>query len=140
MHVIDGVLLPPTVVDLAGHAGLDGLLGAVGAASGDLGTTLSGSGPFTVFAPDEAAFAAAAPVAATLTADELRDVLLFHVVGGASPVASTDLRDGEVPSLLGETLTIDLSAGVTVEGASVTLADVHGTNGVVHVIDAVLIP
>lgn len=141
VHVIDQVLLPPTVVGLAQNAGLTGLLDTVGAASGDLGTVLGGDGPFTVFAPSNAAFADITEVAAGLSADALRDILLFHVVGGAAPAVSSGLTDGEVASLLaGQTLTIDTSAGVMVESATVVIADVHGTNGVVHVIDSVMLP
>lgn len=141
VHVIDEVLLPPTVVDLASVAGLTSLLDTVGAASGDLGTTLSGEGPFTVFAPTNDAFDDIASVASTLSADELRDILLFHVVGGDYPVKSADLTAGEVPTLLADTsVTVDLTAGVVVENANVVIADVHGTNGTVHVIDAVMLP
>ncbi len=62
------------------------------------------------------------------------------MVGGPSPVTSGDLASGEVPTLLGETVTVDLSSGVMVNDANVLTADVHGTNGVVHLIDAVLLP
>lgn len=141
IHVVDAVLLPPTVVDIATIGGFTGLLDAVGAASGDLGTTLSGEGPFTVFAPTNDAFDAIATAAASLTADELRDVLLFHVVGGEDPVKSTDLADGEVASLLsGASLTVDVGSEVMIEDAEVILADLHATNGIVHVIDAVMLP
>jgi transforming growth factor-beta-induced protein len=139
IHVVDTVLLPPTIVDLAVAGGLTGLAGALGAASGNLDTLLTTAGPFTVFAPDDAAFAAASGVTATLTADELRDVLLYHVVTGSAPVTSGDLTNGDVATALGPTVTIDV-AGPTVNGAAITLADLHGTNGVVHVIDTVLLP
>lgn len=140
IHVVDEVLLPPTVVGHADIAGLTGLLGAVDAASGDLGTVLSGEGPFTVFAPTNDAFDDIAAVTATLSADDLADVLLYHVVGGASPVASTDLSDGMVPTLLGSDVEVDLSSGVMINDSAVIQADIHSTNGVVHVIDAVLLP
>ncbi|MCA9570533.1 MAG: fasciclin domain-containing protein, partial [Myxococcales bacterium] len=139
VHVVDSVLLPPTVVDHAVAAGLDGLLGAVGAASGDLGTTLSGAGPFTVFAPTNDAFDAIASTTATLTPDELRDVLLFHVLGGSAPVTSADLTTGGVPTLLGPNVEVDASVP-TIGGAGVVTPDIHGTNGTVHVIDSVLLP
>lgn len=113
VHVVDGVLLPPNVVDMAVNGGLTGLVGAVGAASGDLGAVLSrGSSPFTVSLQADAAFAAAAGITTTLTADQLRDVLLYHVVGGASPVAHADLANGAVPTLLGQDVTVDLTTGV----------------------------
>ncbi len=139
IHIIDAVLTPPNIVEMATIAGLTGLTGAVGAASGNLGDVLSGDGPFTVFAPTNQAFDDAAAVAATLSDDQLRDVLLFHVVSGA--VLSTALTDGEVDSQLsGQTLTIDLSSGVEVEDATVVGADIKVTNGVIHLIDAVMVP
>ncbi|MEQ1565541.1 MAG: fasciclin domain-containing protein [Myxococcota bacterium] len=141
VHVVDGVLLPPTVVDMAVNGGFTGLLGAVGAASGDLGAVLSGAGPFTVFAPDNAAFTAAEPITSTLGPDELRDVLLYHVVGGAAPVTSGDLSNGSVETLAGASILVDVSSGVLLNGSTnVTVADLNATNGVVHVIDGVLLP
>lgn len=141
VHVVEDVLLPPTVVDHAEAAGLTELLGAVGAASGDLGTTLSGDGPFTVFAPTNDAFTSIASTTATLSADQLRDVLLFHVVGGDAPVKSTDLAPGEVPTLLTDaSVTVETSPAVAIEDAGVVSVDIHGTNGTVHVVDAVLLP
>jgi transforming growth factor-beta-induced protein len=140
VHVVDQVLLPPTVVELASYAGLTELLAAVGAASGDLGTALSADGPFTVFAPDNAAFIAASGVTVTLDAHQLADVLLYHVVGGDEPLVSGGLVDGEVHTLLGVPVSVEVGAGVTVGGANVVVPDVHGTNGVVHVIDQVLLP
>lgn len=139
IHVIEDVLLPPTIIDHATTAGLTGLLDTVGAASGDLGTVLSGDGPFTVFAPTNVAFDDIAVMAAGLPPDDLRDILLFHVVDG--DVVSSSLSSGEVPSLLtGSSLTVDVSNGVMVERASVVMADIHATNGTVHVIDTVMIP
>lgn len=144
VHVVREVLVPPTIVDTAANAGLTGLLTTVGAASGDLGTVLSGAGPFTVFAPDNMAFDDIASTAKTLTADQLRDVLLFHVVDTttATPVLSTALSNGEVPTALtGQSVTVNIDgAAPTVEGAEVAIADINTTNGVVHVIDAVMLP
>ncbi|MEN0061102.1 MAG: fasciclin domain-containing protein [Myxococcota bacterium] len=142
VHVIDEVLLPPSILDLAGIAGLNSLAGALMAAPGDLDVLLSGSGPFTVFAPTDDAFSGAPAV----TGQDLTDVLLFHVVDLdiATPVLAADLVDGEVDTALTETnaidtITVDTVAG-TVEGANLVLTDVNGTNGTVHVIDAVMIP
>ncbi len=108
----------------------------------DLRSTLSGTGPFTVFAPTNDAFADVDPdILAYLlaTPEELTKVLTYHVVSGT--VMSTDLSDGDVGTLnSGETVTIDLSSGVMVNDASVTSPDVEATNGVVHIIDKVLIP
>ncbi len=143
VHVIDQVLLPPSILDLAGIAGLGSLANALAVAPapnpGDLLGVLSGDGPFTVFAPTDAAFAAAPAVSGA----DLANVLLYHVVDTSvtSPVLAGDLEDGEVPTALGgtDTITVDTTAG-TVEGANLALTDVNGTNGTVHVIDAVMIP
>lgn len=147
IHVIDKVLLPPTVVDIAINGPeFSTLVEAV--VKADLATTLAGAGPFTVFAPTNAAFEAlftALGVSgiADLTADQLTPILLYHVVGGN--VRSTDLSNGAVATLNGAEITVDLTNGVAIDGISsdpsnVLLADVQGSNGVVHVIDAVLVP
>ncbi|MEM6927191.1 MAG: fasciclin domain-containing protein, partial [Myxococcota bacterium] len=137
VHVIDTVLVPPTILDLAGIAGLTELAAAV--TGQGLVPTLSGAGPYTVFAPTNMGFMNAPPV----SGQTLTDVLLYHVVdlSFTSPVLEGDLTDGEVPTALGgtDTITVDLTAG-TVEGAGLALTDVNGTNGTVHVIDAVMIP
>lgn len=105
---------------------------------------LATGGPFTLFAPTNAAFDAlpAGVLDAVLAdVDLLTDVLLYHVASGT--VRSTDLADGQVVNTLltGETLTIDITGGtVQVAGATVTQADLSVTNGVVHVINAVLVP
>jgi len=106
-----------------------------------LRATLSGVGPFTVFAPTNAAFAEIDPdVLAYLlsTPDELAKVLTYHVVSGS--VLSTDLSNGAVPTVNGGELTVDLSSGVKINNASVVTADILATNGVIHIIDKVLIP
>ena len=105
---------------------------------------LSGVGPFTVFAPTDAAFAALpAGTLDALLADpsgKLTDILKYHVVSGK--VLSTDLMDGmTAPTLLGKTINVTINAqGVFINGAKVTVVDIMADNGVVHVIDAVLIP
>lgn len=145
VHVIDAVLLPMDVVGAATAAGLTELLGAVGAAANiDDDTTVAGAlgalSPITVFAPTNAAFEAIADTVAGLTTEQVRDVLLYHVVGGDAPVLSTDLADGDVPTLLeGQSVTIAVD-GPTVNGEAVAAADINVTNGVVHVIGGVLIP
>lgn len=115
-------------------------------ASAGLTGALQGPGPFTVFAPVNSAFAALdAEVVAALTdsgnADLLAEVLSFHVVSGVSAL-STDLTDGQtVTTLEGGTLTLGVSAsGVTVNGTAVIEADIETENGVVHLIDGVLMP
>ena len=111
----------------------------------DLVSTLQGEGPFTVFAPTDEAFAAAGIDLddTTLSTETLKDILLYHVVAGTT--MSTDLAEGAnvVTTANGDELTITVSdAGVAVgaDGASVTIADVEASNGVIHVIDKVLTP
>lgn len=146
VHIIDEVLLPPTVVDHAlNNTAFTELVGALGTADGDLVTTLSGDGPFTVFAPVNSAFEAISGVVDGLTAEQLRDVLLYHVVDGN--VRSGDLSDGMMvsPLLMGTSFTVNIDGSVTITDGSgatvnVALTDVQGTNGVVHVIEGVLLP
>ncbi len=149
VHVIDAVLLPPapettTVVDIIVDSEDHTLLeAAVGAA--DLVEALSGEGPFTVFAPTDAAITALVE-ALEITAEDLLaleglgDILLYHVVNATA--LSTDLSDGQmVTTMLGEDVTITIMDGtVMVNDATVTVADITADNGVVHVIDAVLLP
>ena len=110
----------------------------------DLITTLSGSGQVTVFAPTNVAFenlleAIGQPSLNDIPDDVLLDILEYHVVSGAT--LSNQLANGELTTVGGEKLTVNTSGGVTINGsASVTMADVRGTNGIVHVIDEVLVP
>jgi uncharacterized surface protein with fasciclin (FAS1) repeats len=139
---------PPAVakdiVDIAiGSADHSTLVTAVTAAG--LLETLKGAGPFTVFAPTNAAFAAlpAGTVDGLLkpeNKEKLAGILTFHVVPGA--VKAADLKDGQkVKTVQGEELTVSIKDGkVMINGANVTAADLSGSNGVVHVIDAVLLP
>lgn len=121
---------------------LSTLVAAVTAA--DLVGTLSGAGPFTVFAPTNAAFEALP--AGTLdnlllpeNKDQLVNILTYHVVPGA--VVSSALTDGmEVTTVQGGTLTIALGDQVLINDATVVQADVEASNGVVHIIDKVLLP
>jgi uncharacterized surface protein with fasciclin (FAS1) repeats len=136
--------VPATVVDIAvGSADHSTLVAAVTAAG--LGETLSGAGPFTVFAPTNAAFSALP--AGTLedllkpeNKEKLASILTFHVVAGK--VMSTDLTDGmKATTVNGQEITIGVKEGkVTVNGANVTTADLGAGNGVVHVLDAVILP
>lgn len=111
-----------------------------------LDETLQASGPFTVFAPTNAAFSAQGDetVASWMEPDNkqaLTDTLSYHVVAGA--IRSDDLVDGttEVPTLQGGTLTIVKSAdGITVNGAEISEADIMASNGVIHAIDTVMVP
>jgi uncharacterized surface protein with fasciclin (FAS1) repeats len=132
------------IVDVAiGSTDHTTLVAAVTAAG--LVETLKGAGPFTVFAPTNAAFAAlpAGTVDGLLkpeSKDALTKILTYHVVAGA--VKAADLKDGQkVKTLQGEELTVSIKEGkVMINGANVTAADLTGSNGVVHVIDAVLMP
>ncbi len=120
---------------------------AAAVTAADLAGTLDTGGPFTVFAPTDAAFAKlpAGTVDSLLLPENkgaLIDILTYHVLEGE--VTSADLaagpQNGSITMLNGDTLRYDLSDGVTVGNASVTQADVDASNGVIHVIDTVLIP
>jgi len=112
----------------------------------ELAATLQSEGPFTVFAPVNDAFAALPPetLEALLQPENIADlqaILTYHVVPGA--VMSGDLTDGmEVVTVNGETITINVDAsGVSINGsANVAMADIETSNGIVHVIDTVLLP
>jgi len=131
-----------TIVDVASNTdGLSTLAAAVGAA--ELVDTLNGEGPFTVFAPTDDAFEALPPgVLDALLLPEnqetLAKILTYHVVPGS--VMAADVPDGEVATVEGQTVTLSTADGVTVNGATVTQADVIADNGVIHVIDAVILP
>lgn len=135
---------PKTVVDIAvGSADHTTLVTAVTAAG--LVETLSGAGPFTIFAPTNAAFAAlpAGTVETLLkpeSKDQLTGILTYHVVAGN--VMAADLTDGQkVATLNGQELTVSIKDGVVmINGAKVTAADLAGSNGVIHVVDAVILP
>jgi uncharacterized surface protein with fasciclin (FAS1) repeats len=121
---------------------LSTLVEAVSAAG--LVETLEEPGPYTVFAPTNAAFEALGGTLETLlepaNKEELAEVLTYHVVPGE--LTAADLSDGEkLKTVQGDSLEVKVSdAGVTVNGAAVTAADVEASNGIVHVIDEVLIP
>ena len=149
IHIIDAVLVPedlnlnPSIVDIAvSNDDFSTLVTALSTA--ELVEALSADGPFTVFAPTNDAFAQlltdnALTVEELLASDLLDDVLLYHVVEGR--ILSTDLTNGDVTTLGGSTLTINIDNGVTINGSStVTTADIEGSNGVIHIIDEVLVP
>jgi uncharacterized surface protein with fasciclin (FAS1) repeats len=147
IHVIDNVILPPSqnIVQIAaGNANFKTLVSLVQQA--DLAATLSGAGPFTVFAPTDAAFTELFKTVnpASLTKQQITDILRYHVVPGR--VFSTDLANGEVQTAnpTGK-VTVSLASGVVIKGktsgdSKVTGANILGTNGVIHVIDKVLLP
>jgi uncharacterized surface protein with fasciclin (FAS1) repeats len=135
---------PGTIVDVAVSAGSFKTLVAAVKAAG-LVDTLSGKGPFTVFAPTDAAFAKLPPgTVDTLLKPEnkekLKAILLYHVVAG--DVKSTDLKDGEsVKTVGGKSITVHIANGVvTINDATVVKADIPASNGTIHVIDTVLLP
>ncbi|MCK6580277.1 MAG: fasciclin domain-containing protein [Anaerolineae bacterium] len=177
VHVIDAVLLPPAMDDMAmgddmmmeepagniaevviASAGAEApefttLLTAVQAADPAILATLTGAGPYTVFAPTDAAFAAALE-ALGITAEQLLSdvetlttVLAYHVVPGhfASPtvvaVAGAEGGVNIATALAGTTVNISLDGdSVKVNDATVVTVDVHATNGIIHVIDSVILP
>ncbi len=111
----------------------------------DLVSTLSGSGSFTVFAPTNSAFASLLSAIGQTSLDDipesvLKSVLQYHVVS-SSAVLSTQLSNGEVTTAGGEKINVNINAGVKLNTTvNVVAADVLATNGVVHVVDAVLVP
>ena len=130
-----------TIVDTAVQAGqFSTLVQAVKAAG--LADTLSGSGPFTVFAPTDAAFAKLPPGALeALLADKeaLTQVLTYHVLPGTI-TADQVVRLSSAKTVQGEHLSIGTKPGVTVDGATVVKTDIATSNGVIHVIDTVMLP
>lgn len=132
-----------SIVDIAvGNEDFSILVAALQKA--DLVGALQGEGPFTVFAPTNEAFikllnGLGISAEDLLSQPDLAKVLLYHVVSGK--VMSTDLSDGlKAPSLNGEELVFDLKSGVKVSGSTVAAADIEASNGVIHVIDSVMIP
>ena len=149
--VIASLLVSPVVVadendDIPTNAQSTGVHDSLVAAlsHADLVSALQGEGPFTVFAPTDDAFAAAGIDLSTFDTDEenatLTDILLYHVVSGS--VASADVTDGmSAEALNGDSLDFTVSDGsVMVNDATVTTADVMASNGIIHVIDKVLMP
>lgn len=158
IHVIDQVLLPPaaaeaeateadqeeagTIVDVASAAGSFQTLVAALVKTG-LDEALQGKGPFTVFAPSDEAFSTLlAQLGVTadelLARDDLTDILLYHVIQGK--VLSSDLSDGmEASTLNGKSVIISLNPA-KVNDSAIVATDIEASNGVIHVIDQVLLP
>tara|TARA_B100000780_G_scaffold122898_2_gene86125 strand:+ start:3416 stop:5284 length:1869 start_codon:yes stop_codon:yes gene_type:complete len=147
VHVIDAILMPEmptnTVFDIVANSDVHNTLEVAIMAAG-LAETLSSDGPFTVFAPTDNAFSVVpAEVIETLLADPagmLTQILLNHVVAGTT--MSTDLADGMmITTLQGTEVLVSINDGVVMIGnAMVVAADISADNGVVHVIDAILMP
>ena len=136
-----GAMAAGTIVDVAaGNGNFNTLVAAVKAAG--LAETLSGKGPYTVFAPTDAAFAKLPPgtVDALLKdVPKLKAILTYHVVSGK--VMAKDVKTGAVPTVNGQSINITAGAGgVGVNDAKVTATDVAASNGVIHVVDTVLLP
>ena len=147
IHVIDKVLMPPAdLVDIAAVAMSTGAHDSLVAAlvKADLVSTMQGVGPYTVFAPTDQAFTDAGIDLDAFTTDEeiatLTNILLYHVYSGA--VNAADVTDGlAVQMVNGDYAQFTVSEGtVMIEDATVTAADVMASNGVIHVIDKVLMP
>jgi len=147
IHIIDAVLLPPkpSIVDIAvGDPRFTTLVSAVTAL--DLATTLSGEGTFTVFAPTNAAFEAAA-TALNTTVDGLfqlpniKDIVLYHVAGQTLDGAAV-LAAGDITTLQGQAVSAKaVNGGVVLnDSINVTQANIEASNGIIHVIDGVLLP
>lgn len=145
IHAIDKVILPPSVVKHAiNNPDFSILVQAVVKAG--LVEALSGAGPFTVFAPTNQAFNALFATLevsgiADLTAEQLTPILLYHVVSGN--VTASQVTSGSVPTLKeGSNISITVDGmGVKLNNSSKVIAtDVQGANGIIHAIDAVILP
>jgi len=128
------------IVDTAVGAGnFKTLVTALKAA--DLVTTLKGKGPYTVFAPTDEAFAKIPKAdldALLANKEKLSAVLTYHVVSGN--VMAKDVKAGDVATVNGKTIKISTDKGVVVNTSKVTATDIKASNGVIHVIDTVLMP
>ena len=147
IHVIDSVILPVdgTIVDVAAKNGSFNTLVAAVKAAG-LVETLSGKGPFTVLAPTDAAFAKlpAGTLEMLLKPEnkkQLVDILSYHVVPGVAAYSDAVVKMTEVPTVLGSPVAVKVVGGkVMLNGATVVIADVEASNGVIHVVDTVILP
>jgi uncharacterized surface protein with fasciclin (FAS1) repeats len=132
------------IVDTAaGNDQFKTLVAAVKAA--DLVDTLKGDGPFTVFAPTDEAFAklpdgTLEDLLKPENKDQLVAILTYHVVPGKIMAADIDGESKSVKTVQGDTLAVDATDGVKVDDATVVTADIETSNGVIHVIDTVLMP
>ena len=146
IHAVDKVLVPPGVLNIVQMAQVnplfDTLVGAV--VKANLQTTLSGAGPFTVFAPTHDAFAAIASTVDGLSTQQLSNVLTYHVL--ASQVLAANIPFGTpITTVLGQTFVINAGTPPTITDstsapAKIIATDVRASNGVIHVVDKVLIP
>lgn len=144
IHVVDSVMLPPSsdIVEIAaGNSSFSTLVAALQAAG--LVETLQGDGPFTVFAPTDEAFAKLPDgTVEALLADipALTNILLYHVVPGLV-TADQVVVLGSAETAMGQNFSITAnSMGVSVDKAKVITTDIFASNGVIHIIDSVIIP
>lgn len=153
IHTINAVMVPANVVTFAvANPNFSILVAALTRAdlSTDFVATLSGDGPFTVFAPTNAAFEALLAsnnewnTLDDIPVETLDAVLKYHVVAGSNVRAADIMDDAPVTTFQGSTFSIDLDGGPTINAgsntANIIATDVQGTNGVVHAIDAVILP
>jgi len=149
IHVIDSVILPksapatPDIVDTAVAAGSFKTLVAAVKAAG-LVETLKGKGPFTVFAPTDEAFAKlpAGTVESLLkpeNKDKLVAILTYHVVPGSLKAADV-VKAGELKTVNGKAAKITTDGGAKISGAGIVKTDIETSNGIIHVIDSVILP
>lgn len=149
IHIVDAVIGLPSIVDHAlANSGFSSLVAALGSADGNLVDVLSGSGPFTVLAPDDAAFTAFldGTQLSEVPTDALANILLNHVLDGAiTSTALTGLGNGYTNTLAtggggnAMSLYFNTDSGVRFNNvSSVATADVVGTNGIIHAVDAVI--
>ncbi len=144
IHVIDSVILPPSIVDVAKQAGAFGTLLQAAMAAG-LADTLAKEGPFTVFAPTDAAFTKLGKDTITTllkpeNKDKLAAILKHHVVAG-TVLAADAMKLKEATTIAGTKLALKVDGKtLTVGGANVVTADVLAGNGVIHVVDTVIVP
>jgi uncharacterized surface protein with fasciclin (FAS1) repeats len=131
----------PTIVDIAVQAGsFNTLVQAVQAAG--LVETLSGEGPFTVFAPTDEAFAQIPQEtlqAVLADKEKLTAILTYHVVPGKLMAADV-VRSTQLQTVQGQSITVSTEGGVRVDNANVIQTDIEADNGVIHVIDQVIMP
>jgi uncharacterized surface protein with fasciclin (FAS1) repeats len=131
----------PTIVDIAVQAGsFNTLVQAVQAAG--LVETLSGEGPFTVFAPTDEAFAQIPQdtlQAVLADKEKLTAILTYHVVPGKLMAADV-VRSTQLQTVQGQSITVSTEGGVRVDDANVVQTDIEADNGVIHVIDQVIMP
>jgi uncharacterized surface protein with fasciclin (FAS1) repeats len=152
IHVIDAVLLPPAdeaaaaLPSIAAIASGDDRFETLTTALTEAGLvdTLNGEGSFTVFAPTDEAFAALpAGLLDTLLADpqgQLTDILLYHVAGSTLEAGQV-VELQTIETLNGQSVTVEVTdAGVKINDANVVITDIEASNGVIHVIDSVLVP